>query len=285
MTNGVMISATWGDRKSLSALEKAIASRVKTLQFETTERAVKAVSIKALQSMRAETAIAAKNPEMIDERWQIEIKDSGFTPGWAHPGKHNKKGRRVIRQGGGRGYALIIDPITKNRFVNLAGPYLHACEAAVHCYRLKITERPAQKPFYDSLVLATEPDGIWRFARKRIIRRIGQYRGISRRLLGLAMHKIASNQGESNTGDHIGGLANAYCDVTVSGSGFNSGHFFVSVMDNLPFSALSLKHGYAGVTLALKRASNSVMGALRKTAMRTGFGDAWNTPFPEIAKK
>lgn len=283
MTNGVMVSATWGDTKSLDALQKAIASRVRTLQFETTERAVKAVSIQALRSMRAETSIAPKkNPPIIDGRWKVDIKKTQYAAGWAHPGKHSPRGRRVVRIG--RGHALDTSQ-NGNRVVNLAGPFRRAGEAAVQVYSLVITERPATKPFYNSLILALGRDEVWKFAQKRIVRRIGQYRGVSKRLLGLAMHKIAAGQGVSNTGDRIGRLANEYCNVNVSGSGYSSGHFSVSVLDDLPMSALSLKHGYAGVSLALKRAANSVMGAISKTSMRTGFGDTWNTPFPEIVKR
>lgn len=280
--NGALVSASWANGKPLETLAEAIRSRVRTIQGETTERAVKATAIQALRSLRAETAIAAKNPEVIDERWLVTIKPTQYRSGWAKPGRHNPKGRRVIRMAGG--HALDAHPGNKNRVVNLAGPYLQAGEAAVRVFALTIVERPATKPFYNSLVLALDRDAVWRFARRRIIRRIGQYRGISKRLLGIAMHQIASGQGgSSEAAGVLGRLAGNYCSVRMSGDGFNSGSFSVSVLDNLPKSALALKHGPAGVQLALKRAANSVAAVISKAAARTGFGDTWQTPFPEIA--
>ena len=283
---GVHITCTWGEHRTMNALGEAIQRRVRDLG-ETTEQAVTAMTINTLRSLRAETSVAKKkNPKIIDERWLVEMELTGYTVGWATPAnKGYKKGHRVFRLGGGRGTANTIDPVTQNRLVNVAGPYLHAGEAAVKCYRLKITERPATKPFYETLILAKNTDDIWKFARLRIIRRIGQYSGVSKRLLGLAMPTVAEGKGEAPGGDRISQLAGQKCRVVRSGVGYNTGEISITVDDQLPFSALALKHGPAGVHMAMARAANAAAGQISRKVKSTGFGEKWLSPFPEYAAK
>lgn len=267
MTGGVTITAEWmagAKAATIDQLRAAISARVKYMKGQTTEGAVKATAINCLTSLRAETAVAPKkDPVIIDARWKIDIMATAYKPGWAYPPRKAKGGRRVIRMAGGK--AIDAGP-NKNRVVNLAGHYRKKDgESVLKVYAVTICELPNTKPFYNSLIIAESKDALFRFIRKRIVRRIGQYRGISKKLLGLAMHKIASNKGEKPNG-RLGMLADDYAVVSVSGDGFNRGTFSISVLDNLPFSAQSLKHGPAGVGIALQKAANRCFKIIDRAA-------------------
>jgi hypothetical protein len=267
MTEGVTVSANWmvgGNARTLADLSSAIAARVKYMHFQTTEMAVKATAINCMTSLRAETAVAPKkNPQVIDSRWKIDIVATQYKPGWAHPPRSAKHGRRVIRMPGGK--ALDAGP-NQNRVVNLAGHYRGQMgESVLKVYAVTICELPNTKPFYNSLIIAESKDALWPFIRKRIERRIGQYSGVSKKLLGLAMHKVASNKGNAAK-DALDRLALDYAVVTMSGEGFNNGTFMVNFVDDLPFSAQSLKHGPMGVALALRKAANRCLAIVEKAA-------------------
>jgi hypothetical protein len=266
MPNGVTVSADWmvgGNAKTLDDLRIAVAAREKYMREQTTEKAVKATAINCLTSLRVETAVAPKkNPQVIDSRWKIDIMATQYKPGWAYPPRNAKHGRRVIRMPGGK--ALDFGP-NQNRVVNLAGRWRRVGEEALKVYAVTICELPNTKPFYNSLIIAESKDALFKFIHKRIIRRIGQYRGISKKLLGLAMHKVASNKGNTAK-DVLDRLALDYAIVTMKGEGFNNGTFMVNFVDDLPFSAQSLKHGPMGVVLALRKAANRCLAIVEKAA-------------------
>ena len=280
MTNAVTMKAEWmsgAKAATIDQLRAAIAARVKYMRGQTTEGAVKATAINCLTSLRAETAVAPKkNPAIIDARWKIDIKATAYKPGWAYPPRKGEEsgarktksgktrgGRRVIRMAGGE--ALDVGP-NKNRVVNLAGRYRKQIgESVLKVYAVTICELPNTKPFYNSLIISESKDRLFKFIRKRIVRRIGQYRGISKRLLGIAMHKVAASKGERPQG-RLGMLADDYAIVNVSGDGFNRGTYTISFQDNLPFSAQSLKHGPAGVQIALEKAANRSFAIIERAA-------------------
>ena len=267
MTNAVTMKAEWmngAKADTIDALRAAIAARVKYMRGQTTEGAVKATAINCLVSLRAETGVAPKkNPAIIDARWKIDIKATAYKPGWAHPPRKDKHGRRVIRMAGGK--AIDAGP-NQNRVVNLAGRYRKQMgESVLKVYAVTICELPNTEPFYNSLIIAESKDSLFTFIRKRIVRRIGQYRGISKRLLCIAMHKVVASKGERPQG-RLGMLADDYAIVNVSGDGFNRGTYTISFLDNLPFSAQSLKHGHAGVQIALEKAANRSFKIIERAA-------------------
>ena len=267
MTNAVTIRASWmkgAKEETIDALRAAVAAREKYMKGQTTEGAVKHVFIHCLQSLRVETAVVPKkNPAIIDARWKIDIKATAYKPGWAYPPRKDKHGRRVIRMAGGK--AIDAGP-NQNRVVNLAGRYRKQMgESVLKVYAVTICELPNTKPFYNSLIIAESKDSLFTFIHKRIVRRIGQYRGISKRLLGIAMHKVVASKGERPQG-RLGMLADDYAIVNVSGDGFNRGTYTISFLDKLPFSAQSLKHGPAGVQIALEKAANRSFAIIERAA-------------------
>lgn len=261
------VAATWANNRTLDDLRTAIVARQKYLRGATTETAVKATAINVLISLRAETLVAPKkDAHLIADKWRWEIEATGYTAGWAYPPRNHKHGRRVIRQGGERGHALDKDPQTGKRIVNLAGSWRKGENPRV--IRVKIYELPNGKPFYNSLMIANDDrDALLRFIYKRIVRRIGQYRGISKKLLGIAMHKIATGKGEAPSGE-LGELCADYAVVSMRGSGYGSGSFGVSFLDKIYNSAQTLKHGAASVGIAMNRAARRTIAIINKTALK-----------------
>lgn len=170
MANSISIKATWANNKTLEELSKAIQERTRKLKGETTENAVTATCLNVLKSLRAATLQLGKKFAIDQEKWLVDIKMTGYTAGWAYPGKHNPKGRRVVRMGS---HSTDRDENGK-RVVNLAGGYQgKTVERSVHVYKLTIKNtHTSAKPFYDSLIIAKSEEDVKKFAQGRITRRV-----------------------------------------------------------------------------------------------------------------
>lgn len=55
MANDISIKATWGEKRTLEELSKAIQARTRELKGQTTENAVLATTLTVLKSLRAAT--------------------------------------------------------------------------------------------------------------------------------------------------------------------------------------------------------------------------------------
>lgn len=279
-------SVTWANNRTLVELQKVINDRVRLIKGETTESAITATAINVLSSLRAETAVVKKkDPYIIGDKWHVLIEDTAYQPGWAFPPRAAWRGRRVVRQGGrdgkGRGRAQDYNEKHK-RIVNLAGHYNQfGPDKFVYCYRLRVYENPNPKPFYDSLILAYHRNAVFEFAQKRIARRIQQYRGISKKLLGIAAHLVHQSQGEAASDDEGRRIA-PLAKVTKHSTDKS---FSLSFLDELPFSALALKSGPQGVNAALARAVNRSLAIIRQKMNNLTFDKPWASSFPEYARK
>lgn len=288
MTNSVTITSSWQNGSAnlpLTELQKAIQARAKILG-ETSEKACVATAINALKTMRAETGtVKSKNFSVFGGNWIVRIEESDLKPGWAHPGKNSPRGRRVVRPAGG---GTAMDRFNGGRIVNLAGGYLYA--GGVQAFKLSITNTESQprRPFYPAhgdfyIVLARSRADVEKFAENRIRRRIGQYRGVSKRALGLAMHKLSESAAGGSVSADVERIVGRLVSAKTYGSGYNSGEFGVSVADDLPRAVLALKHGQAGLDLAVMKAANMTSGIINRVVDK-GFGERFETPFPHIQK-
>lgn len=225
MASSIDIKATWANRKTLDELSKAIQNRIQYLKGETTEKAVTATCLTVLRSIRAATMKLGKKLAIDEEKWDIQIQTTGYTSGWAYPGKHNPKGRRVIRNGASK--AIERDEKGK-RVVNLAGGYQgKQIEMAIKVYKLSIRNSHTNaKPFYESLIIAKSVEDVRQFALQRIKRRVQQYRGVSKRLLGLLMKKVYDASNAPSDGPNLPYLDNLAV-VKKQGNGFSSGKFAI----------------------------------------------------------
>lgn len=276
MIDNSNITATWGDRRTLTELEKALRERVRVCK-ETTESATIATAINVLRSLRAETSVmSARKPKVIEGRYNVVVSATDYKAGWAYPGKGNPRGRRVARSGN-----AATDFIDGKKIVNLAGAWTKG--EKVDVYRLKIfnTASETQKAFCDCHCFAKSEDDVMLYSRRRIASRSGQYRGISKRAIGLAMHRISAGQGAKDaTSAAVARLVERVVNVNTFGNGKDSGNFSLSVEDGLPRAALALKSGRAGVALAMKKAANATIGRINK--MLESPLDKIPTPFPEV---
>lgn len=282
MANEISIRATWGENKTLEELSKAIQARTSFLKGQTTENAVLATTLTILKSLRAATLQLGKKFQIDEKKWLISISATGYTSGWAKPGKHNPKGRRVIRLGNS---GAIDRGENGNRVVNLAGGYQgKAVEQSIRVYRLTIKNSHTNaKPFYDSLVIAKSIDAVKTFAHGRINRRVQQYKGVSRRLIGLLMKKVYAGSNPPNEGSAKLPFMDNLAVVRKQGKGFSSGNFSIQVEDNLVDALLAVREGESGLNTALQKAANSTIGRINKM-LEKGFGEKIPTPFPEIAR-
>lgn len=250
-----------------------------------------ATAINVLKSLRALTGTVGKNPNVIDGKWDIKIEDTAYVSGWAKPPRKHKKGRRVVRLGN----SLALDAGENgNRVVNLAGPYSKANEKSINVYKLTIRNTQTSKPpFYESLILAQSKEQVKKFADERIKRRIKQYKGISKRLLGILMGKVHSSQKVKDQQQTLPPNSNpvpaaflaSFGVVNKSGRGFANGQFAIKVQDNLVNAALALKNGLSDLETALQKAANSTIGRINKVLEGRGINEKIPTPFPEISKR
>ena len=291
MSSQVSIKVDWAGNKTVKGLQDAIKARVKYLQGETTESAVTATTINVLKSLRALTGTVGKNPNVIDGKWDIKIEDTAYVSGWANPPRKHQKGRRVVRLGNSN---AIDAGDNGNRVVNLAGPYSKSDEKSIKVYKLTIRNTQTSKPpFYSSLILAKGKEEVKKFADERIKRRIKQYKGISKRLLGILMGKVHSSQNVKDQQPSLpvnsSPLPSAFLSqlgvVNKSGSGFANGQFTIKVHDNLVNAALALKNGISDLQTALQKAANSTIGRINKVLDGRGINEKLPTPFPEISKR
>lgn len=283
MTNEVAISANWvtdaGQSRPLEALRQAVAARARLIG-ETSERATIATAIAVLKSLRAETGKVGRRPIVIEGNWVVDIRESGAVPGWAAPG------RRVVRRGStGR----AEDRYNGGRIVNLAGNYARGRNGRAFTLSIRNTMANPSRPFYPAqgdcyMVIATTREDVEKFARQRILRRICQYRGVSKKALGIAMHAVSSSgAGEAVTQD-VARIVGRLVHAKTYGTGYGAGEFGVSVADDLPRALLALKSGPDGVDIALKKAANAT-AAIISRKMSAGFGERVEAPFPEVVKR
>lgn len=283
--NGVSISAACADGHTLAQLSAAIQARANLLRAETTESATKATAINVLRSLRAETSVVRKRPQIIGDRYDVNIEETGFSAGWASPGRENPKGRRVVRNGRGGKH---VDRVAGCRVVNLAGRYSRNAPPKV--WRLSISNLAGAGKFYPAradsvLCIARSRGDVEKFAFNRIARRIGQYRGISKRALGLAMHQVAGTATTSDTSAaDIRRLLGRVVRASASGAGFGAGRYSVDVLDGLPAAALALKNGQQSVALAIQRAANATVATINRKC-NVPFFDRLPTPFPEASRR
>ena len=291
MSSQVSIKVDWAGNKTVKGLQDAIKARVKYLQGETTESAVTATTINVLKSLRALTGTVGKNPNVIDGKWDIKIEDTAYVSGWANPPRNHQKGRRVVRLGNSN--AIDVGD-NGNRVVNLAGPYSKSNEKSIKVYKLTIRNTQTSKtPFYSSLILSKSKEEVKKFADERIKRRIKQYKGISKRLLGILMGKVHSSKNVKDQQPSLpinsSPLPSAFLSqlgvVNKSGSGFANGKFAIKVHDNLVNAALALKNGISDLQTALQKAANSTIGRINKVLEGRGINEKLPTPFPEISKR
>ena len=269
------------DTRALEVLAQVIEARKQYISTETTENAVTATCINLLTSLRADTATVKKRPSIFDGRYYVEIEDTGLVGGWAHPPRIGRKGRRVVRPAGG---GKAIDRYNGMRIVNLAGNYARCHESKVYqlaiynVYRIDGSGKPFYPARVDSCyVMAANEDDVRKFAEQRIKRRIGQYRGISKRALGAAMHAFGKG---GTVGGDLQRLVDAVVDVKQVLDGYGDGHFGVSVEDNLPMAQKALKSG--SMTQSIQKACNRTVSIINRFGDKAGrMWERLETPFPE----
>lgn len=283
MSADVTVRADWADGRTLGALQQAIEARSKLLG-ETAARSVTATAINVLRSLRAETATAPKRPNVIEGRQVYEIKPSALVGGWAQPQLRGRKGRRVVRPVGGH----AMDRVDGARVVNLAGNYARAKDGRV--YTLKITNAASGCRWFPAKsevlhVIANSEADVVKYAEERIRRRIGQYRGISKRAIGLAMHQVAGTPTTSNTtSKDLSRILGRVVSSETRTSGYDSGGSSVTVVDGLPAAMLSLRGGARSFQAALQRATNATVAIINKRCSAP-FAARIETPFPEAARR
>lgn len=266
--------------EELAALAAVLDARRTFIRGETTEGAVTATCITVLTSLRADTATVKKRPSIFDGRYLVEIEEVGAVAGWAAPAHRGRRGHRVVRMGGSSG---SVERVNGCRIVNLAGNYARGGNGRV--YSLAIYNKDGGgKPFYPAKAesiwcIAASVDDVRKFAQTRIKRRIEQYRGISKRALGAAMHAF-----------HVGGrvesgplqrLADSVVDVRKELEGFDSGRVRCSVADNLPHAEQALKSGT--VNTALRKAVNSTVAKINRWGERqSALWERIESPFADV---
>ena len=98
---------------------------------------------------------------------------------------------------------------------------------AIKVYKLSIRNSHTNaKPFYVSLIIAKSVEDVRQFALQRIKRRVQQYRGVSKRLLGLLMKKVYDASNVPSDGPNLPYLDNLAV-VRKQGNGFSSGKFAI----------------------------------------------------------
>lgn len=282
MSVAVTVRTDWADGRTLGALQQAIEARAKMLG-ETSAKSVTATAINVLRSLRAETETAKKRPNIIEGRYAYEIKVSGLVGGWAHPKRSGKKGRRVVRPVGGH----AMDNVDGIRVINKAGNYARAKNGTV--YTLKIANMTSGCKWFPEKcdvvhVIANSEADVVKYAEERIRRRVGQYRGISKRAIGLAMHQVAGTPTESNTSaEDLSRILGRVVKCESRTNGFDGGVSSVTVVDGLPAAMLSLKNGQQSFQTAMQRAVNSTVAIINKKCT-VPFAAKIETPFPEVKR-
>lgn len=283
MTDAVTISAAWADTRTLQALQAALAARSQYLEHECAEKSVTATAINVLRSLRAETRTVPKRPAIFDDRYLVSLQEGGgYVAGWAAPPRNFRKGRRVLRAGAG-GHAIDRVGPRRRRIINLAGPYSRGERLQVfRGYVTNLKSLGEKKPFIDVYIVAKSEADARRWLELRIERRIGQYRGISKRAIGLAMHQMAGTPESGAFGSwDIQRLLGRVVRASSSARGFGSGTAVARVDGGIPEGVSALKNGSFSFQIAMQRAVNFTVGLINKRGALP-LGQKLVTPFPEV---
>lgn len=266
------------DRRTLESLRTALMLRQQLLANETQEQAVRATAINVLRSLKAETKVVGRKPKIIADRWAIQVKEAGYLAGWATPGKSNPRGRRVVRKPGGHS----LDRLANAPIVNLQGAYRRG--EAPRVWLGSVTNLLSQNktPWYVRYFVANSAEEVEQFLRRRVERRIGQFRGINKRAIGIAQHLIAGSATTSNSSESsLQKLAGRLVHARVMSHGSEC---TALVADSMPTAMLALRSGPASLQMALQRAANATVSIINKR-LDLPLDKRLPTPFREIVRK
>ncbi len=263
--------ATWEGRP-LSELGRMLELRQRVLG-ETVRDAAVATAITVLKSLRADTRRA---PRKASAKSYL-IEDTGWVGGWERRG-----GRfvRVPRVSSARGAAKVagVNP------VNLAGRRRERGEK-VQVWR--ITPRHGERMTWDRnrnkgcwYVLARSKGVAEDFAKRAMQRKISAYAGLAKTTLGYAMARVSTRSAPAS--DVKGAKARVAAEMAarVSRTG-GIGDFSLRVVDALDYARSALRSGPGAVERAMKKATNSIAGRLRRVASAE-LRRELATPFPEV---
>lgn len=254
----------------IEVLQRLMAERSRVLG-ECARDAVIATGILLLKSLRADAKVARKSPR----KAQYSVEEIAKTGWMSDPG--GVRPRRVGRYGSARGLRVL-----GIHAVNLL--FGHRGDGQTYRVRLanpNVPFRTTKNPdcYY---VLAKSRADAERWARARMARLLRKERGMAKSALGLAMAQISTHApAMAVEGGRPRDLVRQAVSIATSGG---KDAFTLKVSDDLNFAMAAQKSGPAGFALAVKKASNSIAGRLRKVWGHE-LDAALATPFPEVSVK
>lgn len=244
----VVIEGATEDGKTLAQFAELIEKRRQLLN-ETTEQSVAACSIQLLKSLRAATRVAdAKKPY---SGKPIELQ--GLYLSFRSLGKGGKKRIPCVRQ---RGSNAMIDH-SKAPLVIVSNS-VKAKNAKIFIWK-----RRSGKMYY---LAGTNPGQVQAWVKKTEKKRIRKYRGLAKHALGRLMHKVASTASvQENVQSAAETVAEKNTNVQKQSSGFNSGVYSLTLMDELRYAVNALQGGHYGdITMAMQKSMKSITHVLEK---------------------
>jgi len=244
--------------KPLEVLNELIRKRSEVMR-QCTANAVAGTMVNVLKSLRAETKNAVNT-----KKFDVKVEDTGFYGGFS-----NAERKRCVRAG----VSAYSPKVDLGRVVWLTWDR----PAQSQCHIYKVTNEQ-NRVYYVGARTAT---AVMSNELRRIKKRIGNYGGLAKNALSIAMNQIAVKTLPQDGSSTSRNKASTLSDVRISKTG---DIYTMTVVDEVDYGTEALKSGAAGVDLAIMKAANKTAGMLNHVAGRD-FAERIETPFPEVKQR
>lgn len=264
----VEVKATFGSDKSLDTLREVIESRRKYF-CETAKQSVTAIGITVLKSVRAATSLAKMNRSELDMVVSGSLKASVY-----------REGNKLIP------------------CLRIAGVHFHPQQGqhilwTDDCKGVKMNALQVYiwNPIFDKkkrtyIIVAPSKSSATSKAKGIIKNRLGKYKGLARRALGVLMRKAAT----VNVADMVSADATQTAEQQTTVREMNSGdNYVISMSDTLDYAMDAVKGGDSGLDNSIQKAINMAVATINHKLSTSQ--NAWysmtrlETPFPEVKKR
>lgn len=258
------IRLTYCGTAEANALSNLIKQRQAILK-ESAKESVSAIAIDIFKSLRART-IQARGAK------SLGVEETGMYGSYKRT-NDSKSAQRCLRIGFSK-YSPEVQP--KYPVVWKDNPTDKPFQRKVFL----ITPENERTPYY--LVCQNESMAK-KIERERVDGRIKLFGGLAKRMLGVAMAKIAS---ETIGSQMFSGKVphERQGDLTIDKTGESRGAFNIKYLSGLTYSIDALKNRASDVSNSLKSALNKIAGRLAQAVKNKGFSDKITIPFPEVRK-
>lgn len=249
------VTCTYANGRPLEELGRLIEKRAQVMN-QTTEKAVTAIAITAIKSLRAATNKSKGQIKPIVEKINGELQIAVEACANLFPSWKWQSGKRLpcIREGNPKGSCTSIKPWWKVQLKNLDTAKVFKVTLSPD----RGVAWPKSKLMY--YIVAYDIDYAKNLVTSRYNKIVKRYSGLGQDAWSRAMMLVSDRPANFVAGAKAKSILNSTVSVskTQNMSGIGSGSYTVIVEDNLRFAGKALKGGEAYVNTALMKAANSI---------------------------